>query len=284
MKRISSLPIIVAVAATGAACSTEVVVYGSGGAGGSGGSVSGGSGGTGGNPTTGGAGGTTSTSSSSSSGGAEPVCGQGEPRVAACILAPIWPWSPSEMVISGRLTAIGEANEQCFAGPTPDGSNVRIPTWGELPDETVWVTVSDAFMQSYIVGLSVPGLTADRFTVGASVDVTLRNFYQDFGQPAQWISVHHNGELLAAVAHNDTGSLSISEGEELCYEEDDICGYGDHRMAVTSGGESASVSTDETQQVGKLMVTNDHFRRLYDLGACNFADPVDFLYGVAAAP
>ena len=281
MHRLSSLPII-AVAAGAAACSATVVFPGDGTGG------TGGAGATGGTTTSNGGAGATGGSGGgtggSSTGGGSGVCGDSQQQVAACILAPIFPWHPGEgFALSGTLTAVGIPSPGCFAPMTPDGSNFRVPRYGTAPEaNAVWLTIDT--QGSYVVGLAIPGLSDNTFEVGERITIAVENLNNQFGRVEQWITVSQDNELLAVVGNNAGGPLKIAEGTEQCYAEDDICGVGEQLMEVSHGDQSAAIDTDVSAPVGDLLVTNDHFFRSYDLGACNFSDPVNYLVGAASLP
>ncbi len=233
---------------------------------------------------------TAGSSSSSSSGGNEQVCGEGAPLAAACLQAPLFPWGPSSGLVNGTVSGLTSPSPSCFAPPSGDGSCISVPAYpGEaVIAEAVWFTI-DTPEGQFVAGVSVKGFTPDRVPVGEPIGVGFENNYNGTNNPALmlefWAGESDNEVPLVVVGANAFHTVAIERGDETCRREDQICGYSDHDMLVGFGGEAIALGRHETANLGGLLITNDRYTQLYDLGACNFADPVDFrYYGVRANP
>jgi len=138
------------------------------------------------------------------------------------------------------------------------------------------------------IGLAMPGFSQASVAEGDALAVkyNANMLMVGFGGHEAALEIHREGSLVAAVGENKPAGLPPSEGPQVCYSEDGLCGQGQLDMEVTGpDGATVSIANGETASVGGLLVTNDQYISNYDIsGGCNFGLPVEYLMSAAAIP
>ncbi len=261
---------------TGGGGTGGTITGGTGGAptGGTGGAPTGGTGGTGGAPT-GGTGGT---------GGSElPECVYQPPILLGCLQSdslPAEPMIPVVLDTAGTVTAVRapDPGEVC-------GANYWYRV-GNLPEPEVMIDLTLTDGSPLTIGLALPGFSQASVAEGDALAVKFSSNMVGFGGREAALEIHRANGLVAAVGENKPAGLPPSEGPQVCYSEDTLCGRGQLTMEVNvPDGPTVSIANGESAQVGGLLVTNEHYIHNYDVsGGCNFGLSVEYLMSAAAIP
>jgi hypothetical protein len=188
----------------------------------------------------------------------------------------------SSLAAAGVVTAVADADlasSACWGAP----EHIAI---GSGRGPVVEVGVDDLVLGQVHVAMRVPGFTVGSLMAGDAVEITASTYYQGGetdGADFTRVVVTSNGAFVAGAALNEVISgIDTGPGAHECSDADVGCALTRHALEVSVGGDTASIATDETAEVGGLAVTNDHVEGVERVG--DELCPAGALQFGAAAP